>query len=140
MALERTLSILKPDATERNLTGAINAEFEKAGFRIVAQKRVQLSEAQAKAFYAVHAARPFYGELVSYMISGPVVVQVLERDDAVAKHRDLMGATNPANAAEGTIRKMFAESIERNSVHGSDSLENAANEIKFFFSDCEIVG
>jgi nucleoside-diphosphate kinase len=140
MALERTLSILKPDATERNLTGAINAEFEKAGFRIVAQKRVHLSEAQAKAFYAVHAARPFYGELVSYMISGPVVVQVLERDDAVAKHRDLMGATNPANAAEGTIRKMFAESIERNSVHGSDSLENAANEIRFFFSDCEIVG
>jgi nucleoside-diphosphate kinase len=140
MALERTLSILKPDATERNLTGAINAEFEKAGFRIVAQKRVHLSEAQAKAFYAVHAARPFYGELVSYMISGPVVVQVLERDDAVAKHRELMGATNPANAAEGTIRKMFAESIERNSVHGSDSLENAANEIKFFFSDCEIVG
>jgi nucleoside-diphosphate kinase len=101
---------------------------------------VHLSEAQAKAFYAVHAARPFYGELVSYMISGPVVVQVLQRDDAVAKHRDLMGATNPANAAEGTIRKMFAESIERNSVHGSDSLENAANEIKYFFSDCEIVG
>jgi len=140
MALERTLSILKPDATERNLTGAINATFEKAGFRIVAQKRVQLSEAQAKAFYAVHAARPFYGELVSYMISGPVVVQVLERDDAVAKNRELMGATNPANAEEGTIRKMFAESIERNSVHGSDSAENAANEIKFFFSDCEIVG
>ena len=101
---------------------------------------MHLSEAQAKAFYAVHAARPFYGELVSYMISGPVVVQVLQRDDAVAKHRDLMGATNPANAAEGTIRKMFAESIERNSVHGSDSLENAANEIKYFFSDCEIVG
>lgn len=140
MAIQRTLSILKPDATERNLTGAINAMFEEAGFRIVAQKRVHLSERQAGAFYAVHKERPFYGELVSYMISGPVVVQVLERDDAVLKNRELMGATNPANAAEGTIRKKFAESIERNSVHGSDSDENAANEIKFFFSDCEIVG
>lgn len=140
MAKERTLSILKPDATERNLTGAINAMFEEAGFRIVAQKRLHLSEKQAGAFYAVHKERPFYGELVSYMISGPVVVQVLEREDAVMKHRDLMGATNPANAAEGTVRKRFAESIERNSVHGSDSAENAATEIKFFFSDCEIVG
>ncbi len=140
MAIQRTLAILKPDATERNLTGAINAMFEEAGFRIVAQKRVHLSERQAGAFYAVHKERHFYGELVSYMISGPVVVQVLERDDAVLKNRELMGATNPANAAEGTIRKKFAESIERNSVHGSDSDENAANEIKFFFSDCEIVG
>jgi nucleoside-diphosphate kinase len=140
MTVQRTLSILKPDATERNLTGAINAMFEKAGFRIVAQKRLQLSQAQAEAFYAVHKERPFYGELVSYMISGPVVVQVLEKENAVLANRDLMGATNPANATEGTIRKTFAESIERNSVHGSDSAENAANEIKFFFSDCEIVG
>lgn len=140
MTLERTFSILKPDATERNLTGAINAVIEEAGFRIVAQKRMHLSEAQAKAFYAVHAERPFYGELVAYMISGPVVVQVLEREGAVAKYREIMGATNPANADAGTIRKRFAESIERNSVHGSDSLENAANEIKFFFSDIEIVG
>lgn len=140
MALERTLSILKPDATERNLTGAINAMFEKAGFRIVAQKRVQLSRAQAEQFYIVHKERPFYGELVDYMISGPVVVQVLEAEGAVAKNRELMGATNPANAAEGTIRKTFAESIERNSVHGSDSAENAAIEIAYFFSGCEIVG
>ncbi len=140
MTTQRTLSILKPDATERNLTGAINAMFEKAGFRIVAQKRLQLSQAQAEAFYAVHKERPFYGELVSYMISGPVVVQVLEKENAVLANRDLMGATNPANATEGTIRKTFAESIERNSVHGSDSAENAANEIRFFFSDCEIVG
>ncbi len=140
MTVQRTLSILKPDATERNLTGAINAMLEEAGFRIVAQKRVHLSEKQAGAFYAVHKERPFYGELVSYMMSGPVVVQVLEREDAVAKYRDIMGATNPANAAEGTIRKRFAESIERNSVHGSDSADNAATEIKFFFSDCEIVG
>ena len=139
MTKQRTLSILKPDATERNLTGAINAMFEAAGFRIVAQKRLQLSRAQAEQFYIVHNQRPFYGELVDYMISGPVVAQVLEHEDAVAKNRELMGATNPANAAEGTIRKTFAESIERNSVHGSDSLENAANEIKFFFSDCEIV-
>lgn len=140
MALERTLSILKPDATERNLTGAINAMFEAAGFRIVAQKRIWLSRAQAEQFYIVHKERPFYGELVDYMITAPVVVQVLEREDAVLKNRELMGATNPANAAEGTIRKKFAESIERNSVHGSDSLENAAVEISFFFSGTEIVG
>ncbi len=138
MAVQRTLSILKPDATERNLTGAINAMFEKAGFRIVAQKRLQLSRAQAEQFYIVHKERPCYGELVDYMISGPVVVQVLEGEDAVAKNRELMGATNPANAAEGTIRKTFAESIERNSVHGSDSLENAAIEIAYFFSGIEI--
>lgn len=140
MAKERTLSILKPDATERNLTGAINAMFEEAGFRIVGQKRLQLSRQQAEQFYIVHKERPFYGELVDYMISGPVVVQVLEADNAVAKNRDLMGATNPANAAEGTIRKQFAESIERNSVHGSDSLENAKTEIAFFFKNDEIVG
>ena len=140
MTPQHTLSILKPDATDRNLTGAINAMFETAGFRIVAQKRVQLSRAQAEQFYIVHKERPFYGELVDYMISGPVVVQVLERDDAVAKNRELMGATNPANAAEGTIRKVFAESIERNSVHGSDSLENAAVEIAYFFSGIELVG
>jgi nucleoside-diphosphate kinase len=140
MTVQRTLSILKPDATERNLTGAINAMFEKAGFRIVAQKRVHLSRFQAEQFYIVHKERPFYGELVDYMISAPVVVQVLEKENAVQANRDLMGATNPANAAEGTIRKTFAESIERNTVHGSDSAENAAIEIKFFFSDCEIVG
>lgn len=140
MSLERTLSILKPDATERNITGAVNAMFEKAGFRIVAQKRLHLSRKQAEQFYAVHAQRPFYGELVEYMISAPVVVQVLERENAVLANRDLMGATNPANAADGTIRKTFAESIERNTVHGSDSLENAAIEIAFFFSACEIVG
>lgn len=138
MTVERTLSILKPDATERNLTGAINAMFEAAGFRIVAQKRIQLSRAQAEQFYIVHRARPFYGELVDYMISGPVVVQVLEAENAVLKNRDLMGATNPANAEEGTIRKTFAESIERNSVHGSDSAENAAIEISYFFSGTEI--
>jgi nucleoside-diphosphate kinase len=138
MALERTLSILKPDATERNLTGAINAKFEEAGFRIVAQKRLQLSRAMAEQFYIVHKERPFYGELVDYMVSGPVVVQVLEAEGAVQKNRDLMGATNPANAAEGTIRKQFAESIERNSVHGSDSLENANIEIAFFFAGIEI--
>jgi nucleoside-diphosphate kinase len=140
MAITRTFSILKPDATERNLTGAINAVIEKAGFRIVAQKRLRLTQEQAGGFYAVHKERPFYGELVAYMTSGPVVVQVLEREDAVAKYREIMGATNPANAEEGTIRKMFAESIERNSVHGSDSEENAATEIKFFFTDAEIVG
>lgn len=139
MTTQRTLSILKPDATARNITGQINTVLENAGFKIVAQKRIQLSEAQAGAFYAVHKERPFYGELVSFMTSGPVVVQVLERDDAVAKYREVMGATNPANADEGTIRKMFAESIERNSVHGSDSLENAAIEIAFFFSGLEIV-
>ena len=140
MALQRTLSILKPDATERNLTGAINAMFEEAGFRIVAQKRIQLSRAQAEQFYIVHKERPFYGELVDYMITAPVVVQVLEAENAVLKNRDLMGATNPANAAEGTIRKKFAESIERNSVHGSDSEENAAMEIAYFFSGTELVG
>lgn len=140
MATERTFSIIKPDATERNLTGKINAVFEEKGLRIVAQKRTRLSRLQAGEFYAVHKERPFYGELVEYMVSGPVVVQVLEGDNAVAAHREIMGATNPDDAAEGTIRKMFAEGIERNSVHGSDSLENAANEIKFFFSDCEIVG
>ena len=140
MTVQRTLSILKPDATERNLTGAINAMFETAGFRIVAQKRIHLSRAQAEQFYIVHKARPFYGELVDYMITAPVVVQVLEREDAVLKNRELMGATNPANADAGTIRKTFAESIERNSVHGSDSEENAAQEIAFFFSGIELVG
>ena len=140
MAIQQTLSIIKPDATGRNLTGKINAVFEENGLRIVAQKRVRLSQEQAGAFYAVHKERPFYGELVSYMISGPVVVQVLEGENAVAKHREVMGATNPAEAAEGTVRKLFAENIERNSVHGSDSEENAANEIRFFFSDIEIVG
>ena len=140
MAVERTLSIIKPDATRRNLTGKINAKFEEAGLRIVAQKRLHLSEAQAGAFYAVHAARPFYKDLVSFMISGPVVVQVLEGENAVARNREIMGATNPANAAPGTIRKEFAESIEANSVHGSDSAENAATEIAFFFAGTEIVG
>lgn len=138
MANERTLSILKPDATRRNLTGKINARFEDAGLRIVAQKRLQLSKQQAEKFYAVHAARPFYNDLVSFMISGPVVVQVLEGDNAVARNRDIMGATNPANAAAGTIRKDFAESIEANSVHGSDSAENAATEIAYFFAGSEI--
>ena len=137
---ERTFSIIKPDATRRNLTGKINAKFEDAGLRIVAQKRVQLSRAQAEAFYGVHAARPFFNDLCNFMISGPVVVQVLEGDNAVARNREIMGATNPANAAEGTIRKEFAESIEANSVHGSDSLENAAIEIAQFFSEADIVG
>lgn len=140
MAIERTFSIIKPDATKRNLTGAINDRFEKAGLRIVAQKRIQMTETQAKKFYEVHAARPFYGELVSFMISGPVVVQVLEGEGAVLKNREIMGATNPADAAAGTIRKDFAESIEANSVHGSDSLENAAIEIAYFFAGSEIVG
>jgi len=140
MPLERTLSIIKPDATRRNLTGAINDRFEKAGLRIIAQKRLQLTTATAGRFYAVHAARPFYNDLVAFMSSGPVVVQVLEGEGAIAKNRDIMGATNPANAAEGTIRKDFAESIEANSVHGSDSPETAAQEISFFFSDLEIVG
>jgi nucleoside-diphosphate kinase len=140
MAVERTLSIIKPDATKRNLTGAINALIEESGLRIVAQKRVWLSEGQAEGFYAVHRERPFFRDLVNFMISGPVVVQVLEGENAVAKYRDVMGATNPANAAEGTIRKRFAESIEANSVHGSDSLENAEREIEFFFNDQEIVG
>lgn len=140
MAIEHTFSILKPDATRRNLTGKINAVFEENGLRIVAQKRIQMTETQAKKFYEVHAARPFYGELVSFMTSGPVVVQVLEGENAVARHRDIMGATNPANAADGTIRKMFAESIEANSVHGSDSAENAAIEIAYFFAGSELVG
>jgi nucleoside-diphosphate kinase len=140
MAVERTLSIIKPDATKRNITGEINAVIEEAGLRIVAQKRIWLSEGQAEGFYAVHKERPFFRDLVTFMTSGPVVVQVLEGENAVAKYRDVMGATNPANAAEGTIRKRFAESIEANSVHGSDSLENAEREIQFFFNDQEIVG
>ena len=140
MPIERTLSILKPDATRRNLTGAINDRFEKAGLRIVAQKRLRLSKEVAERFYAVHAARPFYNDLVSFMSSGPVVAQVLEGEGAIAKNRDIMGATNPANAAPGTIRKDFAESIEANSVHGSDAQDTAANEIRFFFSDLDIVG
>ncbi len=140
MAVERTLSILKPDATARSLTGAINAVIEAAGLRIVAQKRIWLSEGQAEGFYAIHRERPFFRDLVNFMISGPVVVQVLEAENAMAKYRDVMGATNPANAAEGTIRKRFAESIEANSVHGSDSAENAEREIAFFFNDQEIVG
>ncbi len=140
MAVERTLSIIKPDATRRNLTGKINTLFEDAGLRIVAQRRMHLTDAQAGAFYAVHKERPFYQDLVSFMTSGPVVVQVLEGDDAVARNREIMGATNPENAADGTIRKLFAESIEANSVHGSDSRENAEIEIRFFFSDCDIVG
>ncbi len=138
MSTERTLSIIKPDATRRNLTGAINHRFEKRGLRIVAQKRVRLTEAQAEQFYQVHAERPFYRSLVTFMISGPVVVQVLEGHDAVALNREIMGATNPADAADGTIRKDFAESVEANSVHGSDSVANAAQEIAFFFSAIEI--
>jgi nucleoside-diphosphate kinase len=137
---ERTLSIIKPDATRRNLTGKINAHFEGAGLRIVAQKRLWLSRAQAEAFYGVHKERPFFNDLVKFMTSGPVVVQVLEGANAVAKNREIMGATNPANAAPGTIRKEFAESIEANSVHGSDSLDNAKGEIAYFFAGTEIVG
>ena len=140
MAVQRTFSILKPDATKRNLTGAVNAVIEKAGLRIVAQKRIQMTKAQAETFYAVHSARPFFGELVEFMTSGPVVVQVLEGEDAIAKYRDVMGATNPANAAEGTIRKLFAESVGENTVHGSDAPETAAIEIAQFFSGNEIVG
>lgn len=140
MAIQRTFSIIKPDATRRNLTGAINARFEQSGLRIVAQKRIQMTELQAKTFYEVHKARPFYNDLVQFMISGPVVVQILEGEEAVAKNREIMGATNPANAAEGTIRKDFAESVEANSVHGSDSVENAAIEMAYFFSGTEIVG
>ena len=140
MTTERTFSIIKPDATRRNLTGAINERIEKSGLRIVAQKRLQMTDAQAKKFYDVHAERPFYGDLVKFMTSGPVVVQVLEGADAVAKYRQVMGATNPANADAGTIRKDFAESIEANSVHGSDSAENAAIEIAYFFSGIEMVG
>ena len=140
MAVERTLSIIKPDATDRNLTGAINAKFEAAGLRIVAQKRIRLTKAQAGRFYEVHKERPFYDELCAFMSSAPVVVQVLEGEDAIAKNREVMGATNPAEAAEGTIRKEFAKSIGENSVHGSDAPETAAQEIAFFFSDLEIVG
>lgn len=140
MALERTFSIIKPDATRRNLTGAINARFEQNGLRIVAQKRLWMTDVQAGKFYEVHKERPFYKDLVAFMTSGPVVVQVLEGENAVLKNREIMGATNPENAAEGTIRKDFAESIEANSVHGSDSLENAAIEIAYFFSGTEIVG
>jgi nucleoside-diphosphate kinase len=140
MALERTFSIIKPDATARNITGKVNAVIEGAGLRIVAQKRIRLSREQAEGFYGVHRERPFFNDLVSYMMTGPVVVQVLEGENAIAKYREVMGATNPANAAEGTIRKLFAESIEANSVHGSDAPETAAQEIKFFFTDAEIVG
>jgi nucleoside-diphosphate kinase len=138
MAVERTLSIIKPDATRRNLTGAINQRFEQSGLRIVAQKRLQLTQDMAERFYAVHAQRPFYRSLVAFMTSGPVVVQVLEGENAVAKNREVMGATDPAKADPDTIRKDFAESIEANSVHGSDSPENAAQEIAFFFSETEI--
>lgn len=140
MTTERTLSIIKPDATRRNLTGKVTAHLEAAGLRIVAQKRLWLSRAQAEAFYAVHRDRPFFNDLVKFMTSGPVVAQVLEGPNAVAKNREVMGATNPANAAPGTIRKDFAESIEANSVHGSDSLDNAKDEISFFFARTEIVG
>ncbi|MDZ4370165.1 MAG: nucleoside-diphosphate kinase [Phenylobacterium sp.] len=137
---ERTFSIIKPDATRRNLTGKVNAVIEDAGLRIVAQRRIQMTEAQAKKFYEVHAERPFYGELVEFMTSAPVVVQVLEGDNAVARYREVMGATNPAQAADGTIRKLYAESVGENSVHGSDSLENAKMEIAQFFTDADIVG
>jgi nucleoside-diphosphate kinase len=140
MAIERTFSILKPDATARNLTGSINAIIEKAGLRIVAQKRIRMSRADAEKFYEVHKARPFYGELVDFMISGPVVVQVLEGENAIAKYRDVMGATDPAKAAEGTIRKVHAKSVGENSVHGSDAPDTAKKEIAQFFSDKEIVG
>ena len=138
MVLERTFSIIKPDATRRNLTGQINSRLEAAGLRIVAQKRKRLSEKEAKAFYAVHHERPFFNDLVTFMTSGPVVLQVLEGENAVLANREVMGATNPADAADGTIRKDFAESIEANSVHGSDSPENAAIEISYFFAGCEI--
>lgn len=140
MTIQQTLSILKPDATRRNLTGKINALIEESGLRIVAQKKIWLSKSQAQGFYAVHAERSFFNELVSFMISGPVVVQVLEGENAVEHYRKIMGATNPANAEPGTIRHTFAESIEANSVHGSDSAENAAQEIAYFFSKLEIVG
>ena len=140
MAIQRTFSIIKPDATARNLTGAINAKIEEAGLRIIAQKRIHLSREQAEGFYGVHKERPFFNDLVTFMISGPVVVQVLEGEDAIATYRKVMGATNPEQADAGTIRKEFAESIEANSVHGSDAPETAADEIPFFFSDDEIVG
>ena len=140
MALTRTFSIIKPDATRRNLTGAVTKMLEDAGLRVIASKRIQMSREQAEGFYAVHKERPFFGELCDFMTSGPVVVQVLEGDDAVKRNREVMGATNPADAVEGTIRKVFAESIEANSVHGSDSDENAKIEIEFFFKPEEIVG
>ena len=140
MATERTFSIIKPDATARNLTGQIIARFEEAGLRIVASKRIHMSREQAEGFYAVHKERPFFNDLVSFMISGPVIVQVLEGDNAITRNREIMGATNPADADAGTIRKDFAESIEANSVHGSDAPETAAEEIKFFFADNELVG
>lgn len=140
MAIERTFSIIKPDATRRNLTGKIIAKFEDAGLRVVASKRIKMTRAQAEGFYAVHKERPFYGELVESMMSGPVVVQVLEGEGAILKNREVMGATNPANAAPGTIRKEFAVSVGENSVHGSDAPETAREEIKFFFTDDEIVG
>ena len=140
MAIQRTFSILKPDATERNLTGGVNKMIEEAGLRIVAQKRIQMTQKQAETFYAVHSARPFFGELVEFMISAPVVVQVLEGENAIATYRDVMGATNPAEAAEGTIRKAYAKSIGENTVHGSDAEETAAIEIAQFFSGNEIVG
>ena len=140
MATERTFSIIKPDATRRNLTGAVTKMLEEAGLRVVASKRIQMTREQAEGFYAVHKERPFFNDLVSFMVSGPVVVQVLEGENAVAKNREVMGATNPANADEGTIRKVHAESIEANSVHGSDSLDNAKIEIDYFFKPEEIVG
>ncbi len=140
MAVERTLSIIKPDATRRNLTGAINKRFEEAGLRIVAQKRLRLSREQAESFYAVHKERPFYDDLCEFMTSGPVVVQVLEGEDAITLNREVMGATNPEDADPGTIRKDFVENVEANSVHGSDAPETAAFEIGFFFEDSEIVG
>ncbi len=139
MSVERTLSIIKPDATKRNLTGLINAKFENAGLKIIAQKRIQLTKSMAEKFYEIHKDRPFFNDLVDFMISGPVVVQVLEGNNAVKLNRDVMGATNPDDAEEGTIRKEFAESIEANSVHGSDSLENAQNEVSFFFANIELV-
>ena len=140
MAVERTLSIIKPDATKRNLTGRINALIEEAGLRIIAQKRIQMSREQAEGFYEVHKERPFFGELVDFMISGPVVVQVLEGENAIARYREVMGATNPADAAPGTVRAEFAESVGENSVHGSDAPETAAVEIAYFFSGLELVG
>ncbi len=140
MAIERTFSIIKPDATRRSLTGAINDRIERAGLKIIGQRRLQMSRQQAEGFYGVHRERPFFGSLVEFMTSGPVIVQVLEGDNAVAKYREVMGATDPAKAAPGTIRKDFAESIEANSVHGSDSAENAKTEISFFFKPDEIVG
>ena len=140
MAIERTLSIIKPDATRRNLTGKINARFEDAGLRIIAQKRLHLTREQAEGFYYVHKERAFFNDLVTFMTSGPIVVQVLEGEDAIQKNRDLMGATNPANADEGTIRKDFAENVEANSVHGSDAPETAAEEIAYYFSQLELVG